>query len=63
METLDKSKEFFLGHENTVYHVGYPTSFRQEGKVPIIQFSPILMHGFTYNEGIDCKIGTMQNIT
>ncbi len=39
METLDKSKEFFLGHENTVYHVGYPTSFRQEGKVPNIQFS------------------------
>ena len=38
-ETLEKSKEFFLGHENTVYHVGYPTSFRQEGKVPNIQFS------------------------
>jgi hypothetical protein len=38
-ETLEKSQEFFLGHENTVYHVGYPTSFRQVGKVPNIQFS------------------------
>lgn len=38
-ETLEKSREFFLGHENTVYHVGFPASFRQEGKVPNIQFS------------------------
>ena len=38
-ETLEKSKEFFLGHENTVYHAGYPESYRQEGKVPNIQFS------------------------
>jgi hypothetical protein len=39
VETLGKSREFFLGHENTVYHVGYPTSFRQKGSVPNIQFS------------------------
>jgi hypothetical protein len=39
IETLDRSQEFFRDHENTVYHVGYPTSFRQEGKVPNIQFS------------------------
>jgi hypothetical protein len=39
VETLEKSQEFFLGHENTVYHVGYPMSFRQVGKVPNIQFS------------------------
>ena len=38
-ETLEKAREFFLDHENTVYHVGYPISFRQEGKVPNIQFS------------------------
>ncbi len=38
-ETLEKSTEFFLGHENTVYHAGYPESYRQEGKVPNIQFS------------------------
>ena len=38
-ETLEKSKEFFLGHENTVYHAGYPESYRQEGEVPNIQFS------------------------
>ncbi len=38
-ETLETSKEFFLGKENTVYHAGYPDSYRQEGKVPNIQFS------------------------
>jgi hypothetical protein len=38
-ETLEKSKEFHMGHLNTVYHVGYPYSFRQEGKPPTIQFS------------------------
>ncbi len=38
-ETLEKSKEFFLGSENTVYHAGYPQSYRQEGKVPNMQVS------------------------
>ncbi len=38
-ETLEKSEEFHMGHLNTVYHVGYPYSFRQEGKPPTIQFS------------------------
>jgi hypothetical protein len=38
-ETLEKSKEFFQDKENTVYHAGYPQSYRQEGKVPNIQFS------------------------
>ena len=38
-ETLERSKEFFLGHENTVYHAGYPESYRQDGDVPNIQFS------------------------
>jgi hypothetical protein len=28
-----------MGHLNTVYHVGYPYSFRQEGNPPTIQFS------------------------
>jgi hypothetical protein len=28
-EALEKSQEFHLGHLNTVYHVGYPYSFRQ----------------------------------
>ena len=37
--TLEKSQEFTLGHLNTVYHVGYPYSFRQGGKLPSIQFS------------------------
>ena len=38
-EVLDKSREVSLGHENTVYHVGYPHSYRQAGKVPTLQFS------------------------
>ena len=38
-ETLDESQEFFRDKENTVYHVGYPTNFRQIGRVPNIQFS------------------------
>jgi len=37
--TLEKAQEFHLGHLNTVYHVGYPYSFRQGGKLPSIQFS------------------------
>jgi len=38
-DVLSKSKEFFRDHENTVYHVGYPHSFRQIGKEPNIQVS------------------------
>jgi hypothetical protein len=38
-ETLEKSQEFFRDHENTVYHIGYPHSFRQNGKEPNMQFS------------------------
>jgi hypothetical protein len=36
---LEKSKEFFKDHENTVYHVGYPHSYRQVGREPNIQMS------------------------
>jgi hypothetical protein len=36
---LENSKEFFKDHENTVYHVGYPHSYRQIGKEPNIQVS------------------------
>jgi hypothetical protein len=38
-EVLEKSQEFFRDHENTVYHVGYPHSYRQVGKEPNIQVS------------------------
>ncbi|HSF17859.1 MAG TPA: hypothetical protein VLK65_20130 [Vicinamibacteria bacterium] len=38
-ETLEKCREFRPDHENTVYHVGYPHSFRQVGKEPTLQFS------------------------
>jgi len=38
-DILQRSTQFHVGHENTVYHVGYPRSYRQEGDVPNIQFS------------------------
>jgi hypothetical protein len=38
-ETLEKSQQFFRDHENTVYHVGYPHSYRQVGKEPNLQMS------------------------
>ncbi|HSF17608.1 MAG TPA: hypothetical protein VLK65_18840 [Vicinamibacteria bacterium] len=38
-EVLERSQPFELGHLNTVYHVGYPYSFRQSGGLPSIQFS------------------------
>ena len=38
-DVLEKSREFFRDHENTVYHVGYPHSYRQTGKEPNMQFS------------------------
>jgi hypothetical protein len=39
VEILQKSTEFFRDRDNTVFHVGYPISFRQGGSVPNIQFS------------------------
>ena len=38
-DVLEKSQEFFRDHENTVYHVGYPHSYRQVGKEPNMQLS------------------------
>ena len=38
-DTLEQAQEFSLGHLNTVYHVGYPYSYRQGGNLPSIQFS------------------------
>jgi hypothetical protein len=36
---LDRSREFKRGPDNTVYHRGYPTSYRQQGGAPSIQIS------------------------
>jgi hypothetical protein len=38
-EILEKTREFFRDHENTVYHIGYPHSYRQAGKEPNMQVS------------------------
>jgi hypothetical protein len=39
VEILEKSQQFRRDHENTVYHPGFPHSFRQNGKEPTLQFS------------------------
>ncbi len=38
-EVLEKSREFFRDKDNTVYHAGFPVSYRQVGKPPTMQFS------------------------
>ena len=39
LETLERSREFRRTADNTIFHKGYPISFRQEGGYPSIQFS------------------------
>jgi hypothetical protein len=39
VDKLYLSREFQREHDNTVYHIGYPISFRQQGGAPSIQFS------------------------
>ena len=36
---LQRSVQFEPGEENTIYHVGYPRSYRQQGNVPNLQIS------------------------
>jgi hypothetical protein len=38
-QTLDASREFKHTGDNTVFHKGYPTNYRQQGGTPSIQFS------------------------
>ncbi len=38
-EVLERSREFNRDHQNSVYHAGYPDSYRQAGRTPNIQFS------------------------
>lgn len=39
VDKLYNCKEFKRAHDNTVYHIGYPINFRQQGGVPSIQIS------------------------
>jgi hypothetical protein len=39
MKTLENSREFKRGRDNTHYHKGYPINYRQQGGVPSIQIS------------------------
>ena len=38
-DVLERSREFARSHENRVYHVGYPQSYRHASGMPGIQFS------------------------
>ena len=38
-DILDRSREFVRSHENTVYHAGYPHSYRLGKGAPSVQFS------------------------
>ncbi len=38
-DVLERSREFNRSHENSVYHAGYPHSYRQASGMPSIQFS------------------------
>jgi hypothetical protein len=39
VDRLYNSREFKRTHDNTVFHIGYPINFRQQGGVPSIQIS------------------------
>jgi len=51
---LEKSQQFFRDHENTVYHVGYPDSYRQVGKEPNLQMS-LAEDGLKANIDVDYR--------
>ena len=53
-ELLDRSREFFRDRENTVYHVGYPHSYRQVGKEPNMQMS-LAEDGLTADIDVDYR--------
>ena len=42
LDTLERSREFARGADNTVYHKGYPINYREQGGTPSIQFSVAL---------------------
>lgn len=44
IDMLAKSREFERGPDNTVFHKGYPISYRQQGGAPSIQVSIALDH-------------------
>jgi hypothetical protein len=39
VDVLSRSREFFRDHDNSVYHKGFPTSYRLKNGPPSIQFS------------------------
>lgn len=42
LDTLARSQQFKRGVDNSIYHKGYPTNYREQSGVPSIQFSVAL---------------------
>ena len=53
-EMLNRSREFKRGIDNTVYHKGYPTNYREQGGTPSIQVS-IAMDGRLADIDVDYR--------
>ncbi len=53
-DTLERSREFVRSHENTVYHAGYPHSYRLADSVPSIQFS-LAQDGLSADVDVDYR--------
>ena len=53
-DVLERSREFGRSQENTVYHVGYPHSYRQASGMPSIQFS-LAEDGFGADIDVDYR--------
>lgn len=54
LKTLDASREFQHGKNNTVYHKGYPINYRQAGSPPTLQYS-ITTDGLRADVDIDYR--------
>ena len=53
-DILDRSREFVRSSENTVYHAGYPTSYRLGSGSPSVQFS-IAADGLSADIDVDYR--------
>ena len=57
-DVLEQSREFVRDHENTVYHAGYPHSYRLGSGVPSVQFS-IAEDGLSADIDVDYRTSKM----
>ena len=53
-DILDRSREFVRSHENTIYHAGYPRSYRLGTGAPSVQFS-VAENGLSADIDVDYR--------